>query len=301
MKKIVIIIGCLFVLNGCAALVKRIINPDPPLTELKFEDITIKTDNGDNFFKNIVVKSSGYNIVITCNLSSNSKYDCVNTYDFQLVDQDNTTQRKVISVNKGESKPISLSCSRSDFDGEIKDIKIILKQSKKISETEANKNTPVSDENTPVNYKFSLHKPSYNKDKYFSDSNISIRFDIEQSGISFNITNKSGGRIKLDWDSFSFVDVNGAAHRVIHSGVRIIDKEKPQAIAIIPPSAQISDSIYLSDYIESSKIWENKPLFPTDKGLAVVLVKGKTFSIFMPLEINGVVKNYNFVFRIDDV
>jgi hypothetical protein len=34
---------------------------------------------------------------------------------------------------------------------------------------------------------------------------------------------------------------------------------------------------------------------------AAAPLKGKTFSILLPLEANGAKKTYNFVFRIDDI
>lgn len=40
-------------------------------------------------------------------------------------------------------------------------------------------------------------------------------------------------------------------------------------------------------------------LFP-DAPKAAAL-KGKSFFLFMPIEINGATKNYNFVFVIDDI
>lgn len=45
--------------------------------------------------------------------------------------------------------------------------------------------------------------------------------------------------------------------------------------------------------------WMTPMLFPEAPKAA--LFKGKSFSVFMPLEINGATRNYNFVFRIDDI
>lgn len=98
------------------------------------------------------------------------------------------------------------------------------------------------------------------------------------------------------------MDVFKKAHRVIHSGVRYIDRHRPQPDSFVPAKTELDDAIYPSDHITYNSVhgyWEKIPLFP--EAPMARLLKGKTFSIILPLEIAGQRKEYNFVFMIKDV
>jgi hypothetical protein len=83
--------------------------------------------------------------------------------------------------------------------------------------------------------------------------------------------------------------------------LRYIERDRPQVATIIPPEAMIEDAIVPSDHIlytsGSSGGWSSRPLFPAL--VETDLYIGKTFSVFMPLELEGSVKNYSFTFRIE--
>ena len=96
------------------------------------------------------------------------------------------------------------------------------------------------------------------------------------------------------------MDPEGKSHKVIHQGVRFIEKDRPQPAALIPPGAIIEDFAYPSDSVQMiGGSWVTGMLFPYAPKAAEL--KGKTFSLFMPVEVNGATKNYNFVFMIDDI
>jgi hypothetical protein len=107
--------------------------------------------------------------------------------------------------------------------------------------------------------------------------------------------------IKVDWNNVSYVEIVGLAHGVVHTGVRYIERDRPQVPTLIPPGAMIDDAIISSDHISFSSGsgggWSSKALFPASQKTDLYI--GKSFSVFMPLEIDGAVKNYLFAFSIE--
>ena len=151
-------------------------------------------------------------------------------------------------------------------------------------------------------YFFTMVKPTVNDSLVFDTNAIKIRFLLSPERIGFHLQNKTEDPITIDWNKVSYVDVSGESHRVIHAGVRYLERDRPQAPTIVPPTARVEDDIIPVDYVISSEEggWDRLPFFKR-MSAAAVLYKGKSFSIFMPLEINGVVKNYLFTFTIQDV
>jgi hypothetical protein len=147
-------------------------------------------------------------------------------------------------------------------------------------------------------YVFALVKPKESDRLALEDDSIRIAFAVVESQIQFSLQNKTESPIEINWDQSAFIDFSAQSHRVIHAGIKWNDREKPQAPAIVPPTARISDIIYPADYAEwSGSDWLHKPVVPP----AELAYKGQTFSVFMPLKINGEVKNYLFTIKVADV
>jgi len=147
-------------------------------------------------------------------------------------------------------------------------------------------------------YVFSLEKPKVSDKLVFEDDSIRVAFAVVESQIQFSMQNRTELPIEINWDQSAFIDFTGQAHRVIHAGIKWNDREKPQAPTTVPPTARISDIVYPADYAEwSGSDWIHKPVLPP----AELSYKGQTFSIFVPLRINGEIKNYLFTIRIADV
>lgn len=155
----------------------------------------------------------------------------------------------------------------------------------------------------PAFYVLSMLKPNVSKGLNYEDANINVAFDISKKEIQFELKNKTDEPIKIDWNQVSYVDVFGASHRVIHQGVKYIDKENSLPPTIIPPTAKISDRLFPSNFVTHSSGayggWRESNLFP--EAPEAKKFKNQKFSIFMPLEVNGKVTNYFFSFKIDDV
>ena len=127
----------------------------------------------------------------------------------------------------------------------------------------------------------------------FEDGFIKIEFLIAAQ-LAFEITNKRASPIEIIWDHASIVDLKGQAHRVLHAGLRYMQRDQPMPPTVIPPNAKMSEGVIPSDYVSyESNNWQVKPF------LAILLGgDGRTFSLFLPMKINGVTKNYNLVFKI---
>lgn len=167
----------------------------------------------------------------------------------------------------------------------------------------------------PAHYVFVMTKPAANESLAFEDDSIDVSFTIPStitrsfserlkpttsSLISFSLKNKTDNPIKVDWNAISYVDPSGTAHKVMHDGIRFSERDSPHPASTIPPMAKLADFVYPTDAVlRSGTDWETPKLLPNFP-LAASL-KGKSFSIFMPLEIGGATKNYNFVFTIADV
>lgn len=151
-----------------------------------------------------------------------------------------------------------------------------------------------------VTYTFSMIKPVISPNLSYKDAFIEITFAATSQQLAFALQNKTAGPITIDWNQLSYIDSTGGSHKVIHKGIRYMSKEDVQAPSVIPPTATLSDFIGPSDYISyKNGDWIEQPLFP--QGKAAAEHRGSTFSTFMPLLINGRVKNYLFTFKITDV
>ena len=146
-------------------------------------------------------------------------------------------------------------------------------------------------------------------------------FYATSSRINFEITNKTDHSLKIIWNEAAFIDVNGQSDRVAHSGVKYADVSGPQPPSVVPRQTSLSDFALPSDriYYRSGPSYEGggwKELglvLPTsDKVVAADSVgvrtfrakvesnKGRRFGLLLPIEIEGVVNEYTFWFKVQD-
>jgi hypothetical protein len=146
---------------------------------------------------------------------------------------------------------------------------------------------------------------------YFEDEMVKIVWIPTASQISFILTNKTEHSIKIVWDEAAFVDENGVSHRVMHSGVKYIDRTNPQPPSVVVRKGSITDLVIPTDniYYVSGKYggWREAPLFPTSAvTIEELRVKaenyiGKTVQVLLPLQIEDVVNEYIFTFEVNNV
>ena len=75
---------------------------------------------------------------------------------------------------------------------------------------------------------------------YFEDELVKILWLPSSSNVSFNLTNKTDHSIKIIWDEAVYVDTIGVSHRVMHSGVKYMDRSNSQ-----PPSVVVRKGIWV--------------------------------------------------------
>ena len=149
-------------------------------------------------------------------------------------------------------------------------------------------------------------------DKYFfEDQMVKIVWIPTSSQVSFILNNKTAHSIKVLWDEAAFVDENGVSHRVMHSGVKYIDRNNPQPPSVVVRSGTIKDLIIptANIYYVRGKYggWREAPLFPTSSVKAEELRSkaekyvGKTIQVLLPLQIEDVVNEYIFTFEVKSV
>ena len=63
------------------------------------------------------------------------------------------------------------------------------------------------------------------------------------------IENKSNYSIKIQWDDVAYISSSGQTGRVMHSGVKYIDRNNSQPASVIPKSASLSDIVIPNDNI----------------------------------------------------
>ena len=111
-----------------------------------------------------------------------------------------------------------------------------------------------------------LQKPVASDKLIYSDDFITVGFTIGMKQINLHILNKTDNAIKINWDNMAYVSPTGKSMRVIHSGVRLIDRNAPQAPTVLAPKARISDIITPSEHIYFIRGqyggWQYLDLFP---------------------------------------
>jgi hypothetical protein len=161
----------------------------------------------------------------------------------------------------------------------------------------------------------------------FEDSLVQILWVATSGKIAFHLFNKTDHSIKIPWDEAAYVDENGASHRVMHGGIKYSERENPQPPSVVVRKGSIQDIFFPTDYVyyEEGKYggWKNKSLFldydfhyesinmPSlnsgvyntldDFKQAVIANLGKTYQVLLPLQIQDVVNDYIFTFKVKDI
>lgn len=145
---------------------------------------------------------------------------------------------------------------------------------------------------------------------YFEDGLVKIVWTPTASEVALDLTNKTSNTIKIAWDDAKLIDGQGNQQRVIHSGVKFSEVDKPQEPSLIEPNGSLSDVVFSADNIYYSDArWQKKPMFPTfavsrnaenfDEDVQANV--GKSFKLILPLETDGSVHEYSFTFKISNV
>jgi hypothetical protein len=120
-------------------------------------------------------------------------------------------------------------------------------------------------------------------------------FSINTEQIEFVCKNKTDHAIKIDWEKAAYINPYNIRKRVIHEGVRYERKADPQTPSIIRKGETLTDRLLPSEnvnvYLYGSGGFTVYPLFSARE-------YGRTARVLLPLEIDGVVSEYCFQFKI---
>lgn len=155
---------------------------------------------------------------------------------------------------------------------------------------------------------------------YFEDDMVKILWLPSAYKIAFILNNKTDHSIKIVWDEASFVDTTGGGHRVMHSDVKYTDRNNPQPPTVVVRKGSIEDIVFPTDYVywkegyysRYSSIpggWQELPLLPSfQSGGSSAELKakaeaniGKTLQVLLPLQIEDVLNDYIFSFKVNEV
>lgn len=150
------------------------------------------------------------------------------------------------------------------------------------------------------------------QNKYrYEDDYINITWYVSSKQFNFDLKNKSGHSIRINWDDISYVDISGNTGRVMHSGVKYTERNNSQPATTIPKNASISDLLLPTDnvfYISGSYGgWFEKPLIPSSYNSQEALdllapnYVGKKMTILMPIIIENIQNDYIFEFNVDEL
>jgi hypothetical protein len=126
--------------------------------------------------------------------------------------------------------------------------------------------------------------------------------------LGFDLLNKSDSPVKIVWDDAVYVDITGQNRRVIHSGVKLADRNSPQAPSVIPNKGRLNDIVYPSDHVSYYGNWSQRPMFPClregyactdpDRKLAAAHT-GLAYRVLLPVEVGKERYPYSFVFKVN--
>ena len=156
---------------------------------------------------------------------------------------------------------------------------------------------------------------NFNEDgvsKYrYEDDYINIVWYVGAKQFNFNLYNKSGHSLKINWDDISYVDIKGQVGRVMHNGVKYAERNNSQPATTVPKGASLSDLLLPTEnvYYVSGQYggWRERYLIPCVYQTPEELKKeasnsvGKTMTIMMPIMIENVQNDYTFTFNIDEL
>jgi hypothetical protein len=155
--------------------------------------------------------------------------------------------------------------------------------------------------------------------KVFKNKEIQVTWVPTASKFIFAFENKSDKTQKIIWDEVVFIDNSGGSHKVIHEGVKLIDRNGPMPPTIIVKGSNITDVIQPADYIHwrdgfygryasSPGGWDEDPILPSSfygsssekTGFAEKVNSqiGKKFKVLMTLVVDDKKKEYIFEFEV---
>jgi hypothetical protein len=143
----------------------------------------------------------------------------------------------------------------------------------------------------------------------YEDDQLAIAWVPLGTEFSFNLQNKSSSSMKIIWDEAVYVDESGSSDRVIHAGVRLMDRYNPQPPTVIARYSSVEDIVVPVDKIHYSSgkyggwrtdlLLESAAPSPEEMDVIANGYVGHTIKILLPLQVGEKIDEYLFTFKID--
>ena len=159
----------------------------------------------------------------------------------------------------------------------------------------------------------------------FEDGLAVVEVAALYGAVRLDVRNKTDHSIKVIWDEASFIDLDGRLSRIMHIGVKFVDRNASQPATVIPAHQHLADDIFPTDrvyfreaYGSTPAGWHNASLLrpmntvvtvqpgaptptPPDSFTTAVRARiGKRFGVLIPLEVEGAKHEYTFWFAVKD-
>ena len=142
----------------------------------------------------------------------------------------------------------------------------------------------------------------------YQDSLIMIRWEYSTTSLGFTLQNRSNKTIKVLWEEASFIDEKGQSNRIMHNGVKYIDRSQSQPASTVMRGATLTDEIvpvnkavFVSGQYGG---WVTRPIFETNAWSATETAKmydairGKKVAVLLPIVSEGRTREFIFNFVI---
>ena len=142
--------------------------------------------------------------------------------------------------------------------------------------------------------KSEIVKDSLNK-YHYADNNINIAIEVGKESINFIMKNVSQHSLKIIWNDAVYVDSHGNTSKVMHKGVKYIDRDNDQPASTIIRGAKIEETVIPTSKVYRDDIlgWTQYPLFLFENKNNIEPVR-----LMLPIQIKDVVNEYIFVFDV---
>lgn len=147
-----------------------------------------------------------------------------------------------------------------------------------------------------------LLSPATSPELSFRDKNIAVSFAIDGQSFQMRFENVTDAPVKIHWESAQYTDVTGQTQRLMHSGIRYVDRNNPIPDQTVAPHGVVEEAVIpvKNVFVSPQKNgYDIRPLLPLDSDAAAGL-KGKSVILFIPVEVNRQIIPYNFKIEITE-
>jgi len=144
---------------------------------------------------------------------------------------------------------------------------------------------------------WALTSPEESVGLTYANEDLLVRFTRMTSILEFEITNKASMPLKIVWDNCAFTGFDGNPSRIMHYGIRYLEKDRSMPPSMIPVGQTLKEGVTPVDNVMYLPYlgWTTFAELPISAGTDYY---GKNFSFMMCYEIYGITKYENFSFLI---